>query len=144
MVALNFFVFAHSPWPATFSVQSVGRFGKSKFNGFRYAPRVHHVIVPPDFGTKEGCFCVWFRISGEPPSQRGVGCHLGVFPTREGPKGQDRSFLSALPLLRIRPLVRSPCESNPKPLRISGRPVRRPSYLMIISLQASLSLRRKG
>jgi hypothetical protein len=68
VVALKLFVFTHGPWPASFSIQSVGHFGKSRFYGFCYAPEVHHVIVLPDFGIKEGCFCVWFCTPRKPPS----------------------------------------------------------------------------
>jgi hypothetical protein len=56
---------------ATFSIQSVGRFNKSRFHDFRDAYGVHHVIIPPDFEIKEGCFCVWFDTPGEPRTVNG-------------------------------------------------------------------------
>jgi hypothetical protein len=114
VVALKLFVFTHGPRPASFPIQSVGHFDKSRFHGFYYAPRVHHVIILPDLVRKEGSFCVLFCTPGEPPSPRRVGCCLGVLSIRQGPKGQDKTFISAPALLLMRPRVRFPLESDPR------------------------------
>jgi hypothetical protein len=114
---------------------------------FCFKPEAHYVITYlGNFGMKGGShLCLTLMPHRSSWAHRRVGrCPEGS-SVREGlERWGALSFFSFPLLIRMRPCIWSPCESDPQDPCVSGGPVGRPSRLAVASLQASLSISQKG